>query len=70
MALFDKDNPGKNLANATLWLESSEDPGNHGSSGDDEGGCLSGSGCMIVALLFVFVAVLPALLITCTAYMF
>ena len=70
MSLFDKDNPGKNLANATLWLESSEDSGYNGGSGGEDGGCLSNAGCMIVALVFVFIAVLPALLITCAAYVF
>lgn len=64
MSLFDKDNPGKNLSNATLWLDSAEESSFSGSSGD--GGCLPG-GCLIAALLILCIVVLPAMLITCAS---
>lgn len=66
MALFDKDNPGKNLANATLWLESSKDSNDFDDSGG--GGCLPGSGCTIIALLMALIAVLSVVLVTCVSY--
>lgn len=49
MALFDEDNPGKNLTNATLWLESSEDSG-----GPDDSG---GSGCGLKTAIYILAGV-------------
>lgn len=59
MALFDKDNPGKNLMNATLWLESSGDSGGSGGSG--------GSGCSLRTVIGVLavIVVICSLLATC-----
>lgn len=53
MALFDEDNPGKNLANATIWLESSNGDGEVGAGGS--GG--SGSGRLSIVLTVLGLAV-------------
>ena len=45
MALFDKDNHGKNLMNATIWLDSSSDSGDYGGS--------DGSGCSLRTLICI-----------------
>lgn len=58
MAMFDKDNPGKNLMGATMWLESSEDPGG-GGSGD------SGCGCRSVLIVLGIVVVICYFIVSC-----
>lgn len=65
MALFGKNDYGKNLTNATLWLEASEADNEyeHSSSGDS-----SGVGCGLLLAFFALLALLPAALITCVAY--
>ena len=59
MALFDEDNPGKNLTNVTIWLESSEDSG-----GPDGSGC---SGCGLKTAIYILagVVLVCSFLISC-----
>ncbi|MBR0404678.1 MAG: hypothetical protein IJI68_05695 [Eggerthellaceae bacterium] len=61
MALFDEDNHGKNLTNATIWLESAND------SSDYDGS--NGSGCSFRAVICVLGAIVALCggLLTCVA---
>ena len=59
MALWDKNNPGKNLANATIWLESASDSG----SGGDSGGC--GCSPFLVGALIAAVVLAPSIFVSC-----
>lgn len=60
MALFD-DNYGKDLSNATIWLESSNDSGDGG--GPDNPGC----GFRILICALGAIVIICNILFTCTA---
>lgn len=61
MALFDKDNHGKNLTNATIWLDSSSDSGDFGYP--DNPGC----GLRTLICVLGVIVVLCGGLFTCIA---
>lgn len=65
MALFGKNDYGKNLTNATLWLEASEADNDYEYSTSSGS---SGAGCGLLLAFFALLTVLPAALITCVAY--
>jgi len=60
MAMFDKDNPGKNLMGATMWLESSNDSGGGGS---DDSGC----GCRSVIIAVAIFIVIGYFIVSCVS---
>ena len=62
MALFDEDNPGKNLANATLWLEASADAGYGAESPGGNGGCVT------MTLVMIGLCLLGATPLTCASH--
>ena len=69
MALFD-DNYGKDLLNATLWLEASEaDRDYDGGGGYHSGGGCTESGCFILFVLFAVFVIIPSIIITAVAYL-
>ena len=69
MALFD-DNYGKDLSNATLWLEASEaDRDYDGGGGYHSGGGCTESGCFILFVLFAVFVIIPSIIITAAAYL-
>lgn len=70
MALFDGDSYGKDLSNASLWVEAAESGDDYGGGGYSGGGGCTDSGCFIMFLLFALFCGLPAVLITCVAYTF
>ena len=69
MALFDEDNPGKNLANATIWLESSSDTGGGDGGG---GGPSDSSGCgpIAIGIIIAFAICGPGAIATCASGIF
>ena len=69
MTLFD-DNYGKDLSNATLWIEASEaDRDSSGGGGYHSGGGCTDSGCSILLALFAVFVVIPSIIITALVYL-